>query len=121
MVFPISIFTLFFTLFCASVLLSACDSGSNAEGDNGLLVLPLENTPTPMLDAQQLDILDKIKKRSSDDGALYQFEELNPVFVQDGDKITVNFTFINPNTLGGTPIVEYSLNQRAITSIVYTQ
>ena len=72
-------------------------------------------------DARQLDILNKIKQRSNDDGAQYQFDDLNPVFVQDGDTITVNFGFINPNTVGGTPVVEYSLAQNMITSIVYTQ
>ena len=110
----------FFTIFCTCVLLIACDSGSNGDGDRGVLVLPFDNTPTPTFDARQLDILDKIKRRSGDDGALYQFDELSPVFVQDGDTITVNFTFINPNTVGGAPIVEYSISQSAITSIVYT-
>jgi len=91
-----------FMIFCTSVLLSACDSGSRE-------------------DNRQLDILDKIKQRSNDDGAQYEFDELNPTFVQDGDTITVNFNFINPDTVGGTPIVEYSLAQSTITSIVYTQ
>lgn len=128
--------------FCLACFMGGCDSGST-KGDNNstaafpleitptgavpnnTAVLPLENTPIDAiaitLDARQLDILDEIKQRAADDGALYQFDDLNPVFVQQGDSMNVTFEFINPTTIGGSPVVEYSLTQNAITSIVYTQ
>jgi len=109
----------------ASICLSGCDGGSNNSNNASNVVLPLEITPTDAsittLDARQLDILDEIKQRSIEDGALYQFDDLNPVFVQEGDVMKVSFEFANPNTVGGSPIVDYSLTQNAITNIVYTQ
>jgi len=113
------------TIFCLAILQSGCEGASGENNSNGQLFLPFENTETNVavatLDARQIEILGKIKQRSSDDGALYQFDELNPVFEQDGDTITVNFEYINPNTVGGAPIVEYSVVRSTITSIVYTQ
>jgi len=105
---------------CSVLLLSACDGGSVDGEGSGLFVVTSETEPTP-LDPRQIAILDKIKRRSSDDGAEYEFDELEPVFVQDGDTISVTFGYINPNTVGGSPVVEYSVSQSAITSIVYTQ
>ncbi len=111
-------------VFCAAALLSSC-GGNSGENNNDGLVVPLENTstnmPVTMLDARQINILDRVKQRSAADGAQYDFDKLNPVFVQDGDTVTVNFSFINPNTVGGAPIVEYSLAQSEIISIVYTR
>jgi len=120
-------------IFCLALLLSACDEGVSDGGNSGVFVLPQENSadistgiPTEndtsmTLAARELDILGKIKQRASADGARYAFDELNPVFSQAGDIMKISFDFINPNTVGGTPVVEYSLGQGAITSIVYTQ
>jgi len=112
-------------VFCLAFFLSGCEGKSDKANNAGNVVLPLENTATEasptILDESQLEILERIKQRSSNDGALYQFDQLNPVFEQDGDTITVNFEYINPDTVGGAPIVKYSVVQNTITSIVYTQ
>jgi len=112
-------------IFCLAMCVSACDGELNENDSSGANVLPQENAPAntvpAILTARELEILNKIEQRALVDGARYQFSELNPVFVQDGDTMNVSFDFVEPNTVGGSPIVAYSLSQRAITSIVYTR
>jgi len=112
-------------ILCSALCLSACDGGVTGVGEAGINVLPQEaasaSSTGVALGPRELDILDKIKQRALNDGARYEFDQLNPVFTQNGNTMHIGFSFINPNTVGGTPVVEYSLSQAAITNIVYTQ
>jgi len=116
-------------IFCSAVLLGACGNGSDNNANAGANldagVVPFENSTansaTSAISEREQGILAAIKQRSVADGALYPFDELNPVFEQVGDQMNVSFTFIDANTVGGSPIVEYSLSRSEITRIEYTQ
>lgn len=109
-------------LFSVVILFGCADSPENS---TNVTVVPQEATSAGSdfepLTEQQIDILSAIKIRSNEDGARYAFDDLNPVFDEANDRVKVAFEYINPNTAGGSPVVEYSLSQQRIISIAYTR
>lgn len=105
------------------IMLIAC--GDAPDNSINVTVVAQETTSgsgdSEPLSEQQLNILNVIKLRSIEDGARYVFDDLNPVFEEANDLVKVAFEYINPNTAGGSPVVEYSLSQERITSIIYTR
>lgn len=118
--FPLILFSVIILIACTDAPENSTSvtvvpqEATSAGGDSE----PLDSEP---LNEQQIDILNAIKIRSNEDGARYVFDDLNPVFEEANDRVKVAFEYINPNTAGGSPVVEYSLSQQRIISIAYTR
>lgn len=104
---------------CSLLLVASCSNGGSGspEGNQS------EDNPfnEVLSDSDELDIIAIIKRRTEQDGAKYNFDQLEPVFADADGSIEVTFSYTDQNITGGAPVAVVSRSSRDIVSITYTR